>query len=188
VNDVAVNPAETTNTAPVTNTTNPVTNERTANDVAVNPAESAAMPVQGFKTEEQQKTENAINEVQELQTVLSSLQPEQGGLDNSMSLLKNQLRIAKALLALKTTYGDSTYALIIGEKQGEMLAEALSGSIADLSEISQFETQFSDNAAKIITNGLVVKGLPVKMQPFTPNPSLVQTSPMMTTLVYGKSS
>jgi predicted house-cleaning NTP pyrophosphatase (Maf/HAM1 superfamily) len=174
-NAVAVNPAETNTTAPATNTTNPITNERTANAVTVNPAESATVPVQGIKTEEQQKTENAINEVQELQTALSSLQPEQGGLDNSMSLLKNQLRIAKALLALKTTYGDSTYALIIGEKQGEMLAEALSGSIADLSEISQFETQFSDNAAKIITNGLVVKGLPVKMQPFTPNPSFELT-------------
>jgi hypothetical protein len=186
-NDVAVNPAETNTAAPGTNTTNPVTNERTANAVTVNPAESATVPVQGIKTEEQQKTENAINEVQELQTALSSLQPEQGGLDDSMSLLKNQLRIAKALLALKTTYGDSTYALIIGEKQGEMLAAALSGSIADLSEISQFETQFSDNAAKIITNGLVVKGLPVKMQPFTPNPSLELTPQQRTKLGTDKS-
>jgi len=186
-NDVAANSAETNTTAPATNTINPVTNERKANDVAVNPSESAAVPVQGLKTEEQQKTENAINEVQELQTALSSLQPEQGGLDNSMSLLKNQLRIAKALLALKTTYGDSTYALIIGAKQGEMLAEALSGSIADLSEISQFETQFSDNAAKIITNGLVVKGLPVKMQPFTPNPLLELTPQQRTKLGSDKS-
>jgi hypothetical protein len=186
-NDVAVNPAETNTTEPATNTTNPVTNERTANDVAVNPAESVAVPVQRLKTEEQQKTENAINEVQELQTALSSLQPEQDGLDDSMSLLKNQLRIAKVLLALKTTYGDSTYALIIGAKQGEMLAEALSGSIADLSEISQFETQFSDNAAEIITNGLVVKGLPVKTQPFTPNPLLELTPQQRTKLGSDKS-
>jgi hypothetical protein len=186
-NDVAANPAETNTTDPATNTTNPITNERTVNDVGVNPAESAAVPVQGIKTEEEQKTENAINEVQELQTVLSSFQPEQGGLDDSMSLLKNQLRIAKALLALKTTYGDSTYALIIGEKQGEMLAEALSGSIADLSESSQFETQFSDNAAKIITNGLVVNGLPAKMQPFTPNPLLELTPQQRTKLGSDKS-
>jgi hypothetical protein len=186
-NDVTANPAETNTTAPGTSTTNPVTNERTVNDVGVNPAESAAVPVQGIKTEEEQKTENAINEVQELQTVLSSFQPEQGGLDDSMSLLKNQLRIAKALLALKTTYGDSTYALIIGEKQGEMLAEALSESIVDLSESSQFETKFSENAAKIITNGLVVKGLPVKMQPFTPNPSLELTPQQRTKLGTDKS-
>jgi hypothetical protein len=186
-NDVAVNPAETNTTAPGTNTTNPVTNERTVNDVGVNPAESAAVPVQGIKTEEEQKTENAINEVQELQTVLSSFQPEQGGLDDSMSLLKNQLRIAKALLALKTTYGDSTYALIIGEKQGEMLAEALSESIVDLSKISQFETKFSENAAKIITNGLVVNGLPAKMQPFTPNPLLELTPQQRTKLGTDKS-
>ncbi len=208
-NDVAVNPAETTTTAPATNTTNPVTNERrandvavnpaetnttnpitnerTANDVAVNPAESVAGPIQRLKTEEQQKTENAINEVQELQTALSSLQPEQGGLDNSMSLLKNQLRIAKVLLALKTTYGDSTYALIIGEKQGKMLAEALSGSIADLSENSRIKTQFSDNAAEIITNGLVVKKLPVKTQPFTPNPLLELTPQQRTKLGSDKS-
>jgi hypothetical protein len=208
-NDVAVNPAETTTTAPAknttnpvtnarrandvavnpaeTNTTNPITNERTANDVAVNPAESVAGPIQRLKTEEQQKTENAINEVQELQTALSSLQPEQGGLDNSMSLLKNQLRIAKVLLALKTTYGDSTYALIIGEKQGKMLAEALSGSIADLSENSRIKTQFSDNAAEIITNGLVVKKLPVKTQPFTPNPLLELTPQQRTKLGSDKS-
>ena len=186
-NDVAVNPAETNTTAPATNTTNSVTNERRANDVAVNPAESVAVPVQRLKTEEQQKTENAINEVQELQTELSSLQPEQGELDNSMSLLKNQLRIAKVLLALKTTYGDSTYALIIGEKQGKMLAEALSGSIADLSENSRIKTQFSDNAAEIITNGLVVKELPVKTQPFTPNPLLELTPQQRTKLGSDKS-
>jgi len=186
-NDIGVNPAETNTTAPATNTTNPITNERRANDVAVNPAESVALPVQRLKTEEQQKTENAINEVQELQTALSSLQPEQGGLDNSMSLLKNQLRIAKVLLALKTTYGDSTYALIIGEKQGKMLAEALSGSIADLSENSRIKTQFSDNAAEIITNGLVVKELPVKTQPFTPNPLLELTPQQRTKLGSDKS-
>jgi hypothetical protein len=186
-NDVAVNPPGTNTTAPATNTTNPVTNERRANDVAVNPAESVAVPVQRLKTEEQQKTENAINEVQELQAALSSLQPEQGGLDNSMSLLKNQLRIAKVFLALKTTYGDSTYALIIGEKQGKMLAEALSGSIADLSENSRIKTQFSDNAAEIITNGLVVKELPVKTQPFTSNPLLELTPQQRTKLGSDKS-
>ena len=181
-NDVAVNPAETNNSNSPTNTTNPITNEGTPNKVAVNSGEPRAETVQGLKTVEQQKTENAINEVQELQSALSEFQPEQGKTDNSVALMKNQLRIANALLELKTTLGDSMYALIIGEKQTEMLAESLSESIADLSKMSLLETQFSSNTAEIITNGLAVKRIPVKMQPFTPNAMLELTPQQRTKL------
>ena len=181
-NDVAVNPAETNTPNSPTNATNPTTNESTPNDVAVNSGEPRAETVQGLKTVEQQKTENAINEVQELQSALSALQPEKGKSDNSVALMKNQLRIANALLELKTTLGDSIYALIIGEKQTEMLAESLSESIADLSKMSQVETQLSSNTAEIITNGLAVKRIPVKMQPFTPDAKLELTPQQRTKL------
>jgi hypothetical protein len=178
--DVAVNPAETNTPKSPTNTTNPTTNEGTPNEVAVNSGEPRAETVQGLKTVEQQKTENAINEVQELQSALSEFKPEQGKSDNSVALMKNQLRIANALLELKTTLGDSMYALIIGEKQTEMLAESLSESIADLSKMSQLETQLSSNTAEIITNGLAVKRIPVKMQPFTPD-AMLQLTPQQRT-------
>ena len=148
----------------------------------MNSGEPRAETVQGLKTVEQQKTENAINEVQELQSALSALQPEQGKSDNSVALMKNQLRIANALLELKTTLGDSMYALIIGEKLTEMLAESLSESIADLSKMSLLETQFSSNTAEIISNGLAVKRIPVKMQPFTPDAKLELTPQQRTKL------
>lgn len=74
------------------------------------------------------------------------------------------------------------YALIIGEKQTEMLAESLSESIADLSKMSQLETQLSSNTAEIITNGLAVKRIPVKMQPFTPDAMLELTPQQRTKL------
>jgi hypothetical protein len=139
-NTSAQNPVQ-----PKTSETTPVVTDPTNPDV--NPNISAQNPVQPKTTEttpvvtdptskeaSDNRSTRAINELDEQQRVISTMERENGLVEAETSILKDQLSLASTLIKLKMEAGDSVYASVLTNKEIEGLTQGIAQSIVKVNE------------------------------------------------------
>ena len=110
-NNIAQNPVQ-----PKTTETTPVVTDPTSKEASDN------------------RSTRAINELDEQQRVISTMERENGLVEAETSVLKDQLNLANTLLKLKMEVGDSVYASVLTNKEIEGLTQGIAQSIAKVNE------------------------------------------------------
>ena len=136
----AQNPVQpkTTETTPVV--TDPINPEVNPNISAQNPVQPKTTETTSVVTDPTSKEASdnrsirAINELDEQQGVISTMERENGLVEAETSILKDQLNLANTLLKLKMEVGDSVYASVLTNKDIEGLTQGIAQSIAKVNE------------------------------------------------------
>jgi len=136
----AQNPLQpkTTETTPVvTDPSNPEINPNNTAQNLVQPKTTETTPVVTDPTSQEasdNRSIRAINELDEQQRVISTMERENGLVEAETSVLKDQLNLANTLLKLKMEVGDSVYASVLTNKEIEGLTQGIAQSIAKVNE------------------------------------------------------
>ena len=132
-----VQPKTTETTPVVTDPTNPDENPNISAQNPVQPKTTETTPVVTDPTSKEasdNRSIRAINELDEQQRVISTIERENGLVEAETSILKDQLSLASTLLKLKMEVGDSVYASVLTNKEIEGLTQGIAQSIAKVNE------------------------------------------------------
>jgi hypothetical protein len=132
-----VQPKTTETTPVVTDPTNPELNPNISAQNPVQPKTTETTPVVTDPTSQEasdNRSIRAINELDEQQRVISTMERENGLVEAETSVLKDQLNLANTLLKLKMEVGDSVYASVLTNKEIEGLTQGIAQSIAKVNE------------------------------------------------------
>jgi hypothetical protein len=132
-----VQPKTTETTPVVTDPTNPDVNPNISAQNPVQPKTTETTPVVTDPTSQEasdNRSIRAINELDEQQRVISTMERENGLVEAETSVLKDQLNLANTLLKLKMEVGDSVYASVLTNKEIEGLTQGIAQSIAKVNE------------------------------------------------------
>jgi len=132
-----VQPKTTETTPVVTDPTNPDVNTNISSQNPVQPKTTETTPVvtdPSSKEASDNRSTRAINELDEQQLVISTMERENGLVEAETSVLKDQLNLANTLLKLKMEVGDSVFSSVLTNKEIEGLTQGIAESIAKVNE------------------------------------------------------
>ena len=132
-----VQPKTTETTPVVTDPTNPDVNPNISAQNPVQPKTTETTPVVTDPTSKEasdNRSTRAINELDEQQRVISTMERENGLVEAETSILKDQLSLANTLLKLKMEVGDSVFSSVLTNKEIEGLTQGIAQSIAKVNE------------------------------------------------------
>jgi hypothetical protein len=132
-----VQPKTTETTPVVTDPTNPDVNPNISAQNPVQPKTTETTPVVTDPTSKEasdNRSTRAINELDEQQRVISTMERENGLVEAETSILKDQLSLASTLIKLKMEAGDSVYASVLTNKEIEGLTQGIAQSIVKVNE------------------------------------------------------
>jgi hypothetical protein len=132
-----VQPKTTETTPVVTDPANPDVNPNVSAQNPVQPKTTETTPVVTDPTSKEAsdyRSLRAINELDEQQRVISTMEHENRLVEAETSILKDQLSLASTLLKLKMEAGDSVFASVLTNKEIEGLTQGIAQSIAKVNE------------------------------------------------------